>query len=119
MGLYDYIYNNKNNCVDKNAAKSNICIILRNKKCDIHISDRLYGLSLIISQYLINDIFNIKQKDRFDRIGLKSFFEFVPKTSIKNMYDNLSLYDKNVFKCIFNEDNYEKEYKLISYKDYQ
>lgn len=117
----EYIYTWLNSpCKDLNSAKIKLCIRLKSKKCGAdNINDKVMGLSLLFSQFLINPLFT-KISDTKEINGLKTLFYYFPRTSIKKMYLNFNPKEKKVFKCLFNnEDHYQKDYILLSYINYK
>ena len=111
----------KNNCRDLFSAKQSLCETIKSKTCGGKaISNKVLGLSLIFAQFFISPIFNPAFIDQGGN-GLKVFFPYLPRTSIKEMYNNFEIEDdKTVFKCIFeDENNYKKENILRGYLNYK
>ena len=117
---HDNIFDWLNNCKDLYSANKSLCLILKSQTCEEdEITHKVLGLSLIFAQFFISPLFNPKLIDEGGN-GLKTYFPYLPRTSIKEMYNNFEIKEKKVFQCIFkNEENYKKENILRSYLTYK
>lgn len=105
-------------CGNTYSATGALCLTIKSMKCgEETITKPVLGLSLIFLQFLTNGVFDDELDASTDANGIKTFFRYLPRTSIKKMYLNLSQSDKKVFKCIFNDpNNYKGDHYLLSYK---